>query len=349
MKQLSLFLVCCMYTTFCAAQDVIMRQNGSVSVPYYTTTTTLAQVITASAAGDTIYLPGGNFDLGAGLTINKKLHIIGVGHYNGASNVAGITVLRGIVSITNLASGGSLTGIQFQSNATNGYLQFGNLSSGTNQHVANYTFTRCKMDYSVALGYTTTPPVANNIIFRECILKQYISGNETTNVKFEHCVHTIIQGFTNGTVVIENCTGMNNDYGYNLFYGCSNLIINNSFISSPYNNGANIYTNCVFNSVATTSATGSNNLFFINQSLSSLFTGFTGNSAYGTPTDNADDYHYQSTSPALMDINGNPFPEVGIYGGNIPYKEKAIPFNPHIKNFTISGSNVTVEVKAESH
>ncbi|MEN9441961.1 MAG: hypothetical protein RLZ33_2038, partial [Bacteroidota bacterium] len=57
------------------SQQTFVRQNGTSNVYY-----SISEVFSTAQPGDTIYLPGGAFNIST-LTIDKKLHIFGVGHH----------------------------------------------------------------------------------------------------------------------------------------------------------------------------------------------------------------------------------------------------------------------------
>ena len=71
------------------AQNLIAVQNGGNPAFY----TNLDTAITYAQNGDTVYIPGGVFNLGTSYHINKQIHIIGVGHYNDSCQATGITYI----------------------------------------------------------------------------------------------------------------------------------------------------------------------------------------------------------------------------------------------------------------
>lgn len=346
-KGLFFFLSCLVFSYFANAQEVIMRQNAAngTLVPYYTNTSTLAQVITASAAGDTLYLPSGSFSLGSTtLVIDKRLHIIGIGHYPGTSNVTTPTIIEGDINITSAASNGSMTGVNIKAATTSQYLQFG--TAAGNQNLSNYTFTRCCIDSDFYFGYSTSSPVANNITFRECVLTDTY-GNNSTNITFEHCIFRYMSDFNSASVVFNYCIGSVTGNYYYIFYDCTNLTVNNSIFSTgdylSTGSGGITFTNCVINSPYSNTINGVNNVILAGVSLNSIFANFS-TSASANVFSYSHDYHLAANSPAY--INGV---EVGLYGGVTPYKDQAIPFNPHIQNFGVSNGTVTVEVHGQTH
>ena len=87
------------------AQRTFVRQNGTPSVYYQ-----IDSVFLTAQNGDTIYLPGGAFQIGT-LYIDKKLVIIGAGHYPDSTLATYATTLNGYITLKNGASLGSISGI----------------------------------------------------------------------------------------------------------------------------------------------------------------------------------------------------------------------------------------------
>ena len=124
------------------AQNLITVQNGS-SVSFYTT---IPAAVTGANNGDTIYIPGGTWDIGS-LTINKELHIIGVGHNPDSAQASSITYIsNGVIFLQDGASNGSFQGTQF-----NGSIQVNPASA----IVTNYNISRNNIG-SILLGFNCT-------------------------------------------------------------------------------------------------------------------------------------------------------------------------------------------------
>ncbi len=75
---LSIALFCMQYGT--AQKVIVVQHNGTPD--FYTT---LNEAISGASNGDTIYLPGGQTEIGFDLIIDKELHIIGAGYRSDSS------------------------------------------------------------------------------------------------------------------------------------------------------------------------------------------------------------------------------------------------------------------------
>lgn len=113
------------------------------------------------------------------------------------------------------------------------------------------------------------------------------------------------------------------------------MIRNNIFFDSNPDCSYNVcrdnyYQNNIFaSSPSFNNSSGHNNIGNINPN--ALFTSFSGNSY--SPTDN---YHLQ---PNSIGINaGTDGTDIGIYGGPFPWKEGAVPSNPHVQFININGN-----------
>ena len=73
------------------AQNLITVQNGS-KVQFYVS---LDSAYVHSVDGDTLYLPGGGYE---SLTVDKRLHIIGVGHNPDSTKATARTIMSGLRS-----------------------------------------------------------------------------------------------------------------------------------------------------------------------------------------------------------------------------------------------------------
>ena len=122
-------------------------------------------------------------------------------------------------------------------------------------------------------------------------------------------------------------------FTYHLNYVSNSNFLNNSFneeITFPY--GTNV---------------GTNN--FPYYGISGTFL-----NADGGQFSYSKDYHLQESFPGKN--GGTDGTDIGIYGGQYPWKEGSIPFNPHIQLKNISGNtdqngnlNVNIKVAAQDH
>lgn len=320
--------------------------------------------------GDTIILPGGSI-LTPNFTISKQLTFIGAGILNNGTHVTGPTVLTSssstptspVFSFTNGSAGSSFHGIIF-----NSLLRF--LGFGNNASDYSMAFTKCqfnqRIDLSIFPGNGTIPPAPSNVIIKNCVIFGGIDNYSTSAGIYGLQVYN---SFIAGSIRITNTTP------------ASNSIISQSIITGASSHNSNpgiIFSNNIFvkNSgtynFSSSSASYFNNLFGTdsNSPLPSLGSGATnGNMAtqnsmiFENVTDfnafsESFNYHPSAGSPAIG--MGQGAYDVGVYGGapGNPWKEHALPFNPHWDellppgNFgTTSGGiiNVTIQGSAQTH
>ncbi|MBI2257372.1 MAG: hypothetical protein HYU67_00555 [Flavobacteriia bacterium] len=293
-----------------------------------------------------VYISGGNFTVND-LIINKPLHVIGVGHHPDSSSATGITFLNGNVKVLNTASGGSLSGIYLTGNFYYG-------SDGLNQAVSNYTLQRCSIN-NMYLSYDGSSYNSSslNSNISQNIIRGSVNGGDARGVILKNNI--IVGGYHHlyffTSAEISNNIFINGNYN-DYITACT--ISNNIFLGGmngnaiPNSSNNNIYHNNIYiGSALSEGGNGglivSNNLqmnageIFINQS------GITFNYNHN--------YHLLSNvSSLILGLDGT---EVGIYGGTFPYKDGAVPVNPHIQykqigNSTLSNGLLPVNIKVNA-
>jgi hypothetical protein len=322
-------------------QNLIAVQNGGNPTFFLQVNDAIAN----AQDGDTIYIPGGIWSVSQ--PINKRLHIIGVGHNPDSTLATFQTTINGNISLTAGASYGSLTGIALQG-----------VIDAYGSPVNNYTVSRCSLS-----GITFYQ--VSDIVFIENIISgtysSYSGGFAANCSFFNNIISMWIPEY--GYPPFSNCCFKNNIFLYqtNCWGQCGlysiyckySLIENNIFVGSTslfYQISNSIVKNNLFVdnlSFPIGTNVGSNNI--VNQPQSSIFVNQSGNSfSYGH------DYHLQSTCPGKN--AGTDGTDVGIYGGIYPWKEGSLPFNPHIQTVQVSpttstsgGLNVNIKVAAQDH
>ncbi len=326
------------------SQQTFVRQNGTSNVYY-----SLSEAFSTAQTGDTIYLPGGAFNIST-LTIDKELHIFGVGHHPDSTSATYATTLSGNLILTTNASNGSITGVYLT-----GYLRFG--TSVSNDDVTQYSITRCNME-SIELGSSASYiSGASYITIRENIVRTYIRGDEAQFVNIEN---NLIQGhvdYFNGNVLFRNNTfiGGSGCPSYHINNVTSGTFENNIFMNNGACDNATIsaaysciFENNVFNkaySFPFGTNIGSGNYVGI------PFAGFFVNATDFTIGYN-DNYHIATPSTYL----GTDGSDAGMYGGFIPFKEGSVPTNPHIMSKNIAPQttpagdlNISITVGAQGN
>lgn len=338
-----------------SGQNLIAVQNGNTPAFFIN----LDSAIVHALDGDTIYIPGGNFSLNT--NISKRLHIIGAGYHPDSAKVTNPTNIN-VTSSLNLvtgASSGSLMGVKL-----NGDLEFG--TSTANANVCNYIVGRCY----VGCVFSNSSNPTNNLFFENILTSSSTNGGRyySINMSFakSNCFfNNIITGGINGdrsTIVaigagsvFKNNIFINSNPYYYLMVVESSAFENNIFTNYPlydamYQTINNIFNNNIFvtsSSYFSGTNTGSNNI--TNQPQSSIWINQSGDSFSYTQ-----DYHLQPTSPGKN--AGRDGTDIGIYGGAYPWKEGAIPSNPHFQSLKIDPTtdtngnlNVKIKVAAQDH
>lgn len=301
------------YSLVLPAQKVALHSPGGTN--YFDGINGLSMAYNAASSGDTIYLPGGSFNPPA--NIDKRLVIYGAGHYVDSTLATGKTIINNNVVYRGNSDNSLLEGVEIT----------GTLTFAWGEAVDGVTIRRCKINgHFIADGDLSAP--AHNLA---------LTGNVFTgHIIIPNCVNALISNNiiqygvdgTNGNVISNNIFLSRLTNGsYENYRGSNNQLSNNIFIlqgSYGMTSGTgNVYSNNVMafaNPSYGTSSTTINNYTGIDPA--SVFISHTGNVfSYGH------DYHVQSPGVWL----GADGTEAGIYGGVFPYKEGAVPSNPHIR------------------
>lgn len=331
------------------AQKQFVVQNGTTR-----TFDDINVAVAAANAGDTIYLPGGGFNLDPA-TIDKTLHWRGVGHYPDSTAATGFTQITTYdVYFTGDCDNSTFEGIYFLHN-----VRFGS----NDNECTGIAMKRCRVAGAIYMRSTTDISSGNpDLAFylTECVTSSIVA-NYGMNVRVEKSMifgtvnnfslsyfnHNAINDYDNSSSYdvinyCQNCQFTNNVFGYhyglrgsancnfenNIFTGAMPYDATTSTFSGSgnlYNTGTDIYTSIATNNYTfeyvndyhlNASATGTNE------------DGTTGISVIGTASDGTN---------------------AGVYGTSLPYKEGAVPYSPHIQTATIDNQavngNLGVQIK----
>jgi len=327
------------------AQNLITVQNGN-KVQFYTS---LDSAYVHSSDGDTLYIPGGSYDV-SGLIITKQLFIIGSGHNPDSTAATNISNLSGNLTIAPGAKGGFLTGFSLCQ------LYLGD----TSINASNYTIERCNIGV-ITFVKNGSSPMASNNLFTENIIGN-VDGGESTNNLFQNNIIGMISNFSS-----------NNTFNHNIILSVYSTTCAGGASGSPEGNisGSTIKNNIIFGTISTDTknCTIDNNIFssiygsitinLINGNVGSnnlivgsgsLFVKYPVNNHYGF--DYSADFHLIST--CIGKNAGTGGSDIGIYGGTFPWKDGSLPYNPHIKANSVFGAtdvngnlkvNITVEAQ----
>ena len=332
MKKITLLLSAVAITLCVNAQKVALHSAGSVTI--FNGTSALVDAYNQSVNGDTIYLPGGGFT--APGTINKKLTIYGAGHYAESTQATGKTFWNGALNFGADADQFTIEGVEITSSVTFLY----------NGVVDNVTIARCKINGGISITGTFATPSNNLLLYNNVI---------TQNIEFENAQNVLVANNIIGQGVYRskgnsffNNVFINKSSGgyYEHFAGCDNNTIHNNVFYVPSSYGENGNNNDFRNNLYTnteslgTNPTSIGNYFNVTQS--AIFV-----NVNSTVFSYTADYHLQSPATYI----GTDGSQIGIYGGvYYPYKEGAVPSNPHFQFQSIAPTTnnglLNVEIKA---
>ncbi len=270
----------------------------------------------ASTSGDTIYLPGASFSVPP--IIDKQLVIIGTGIYPDSTTATGKTIFTGGFSLGANADSTHIEGIYINGSVTLDY----------DSKIDKVLLRRNFINGSISIQGVNTTNHSDKIEIRENIINGYVIGQHAINLKVFNNVFNGVN-YLHSNAWIANNIFVWNGYQYplnntteTLFenniiewgYGF-NVVYNNTFIKNTFNNDP----------TADTDNSYSGNLTGL--TLSSLLVD------YRQPVNYAiGDFHLINPG-SYIGTTGN---QVGIYGGNSPRKEGAVPMNPHVISKTIA-------------
>lgn len=313
----------------------------------------LQTAVDSAQNGDYIYVPGGSYDVST-LYIDKKLTIIGAGHYPDSTLATNFTNIEGSIKFK---TGSDFTIIE-------GFYITGSIYFGVTDidSMYNISIIRCSLvdlSFSYALSETVIGKTNSNFISENIICGKIYGGETESNYFEKNIVKSSIYDFENNNCFTNNIfLNKKSTYTDYLFNDINNALFKNNIILDNYGGtyGSNNTNNCTFNnnllvsefpnffgSSSSSSGSYSNNVgvaniigiaqdsIFINQS--------------GTIFNYSHNYHLKPTCPGIG--AGDDGTNIGIYGTGIPYKEGAVPSNPHIQEFTITVEDNNLKVKAK--
>jgi hypothetical protein len=267
--------------------------------------------------GDYLYLPAGAINKPEGTMIKKRLNIFGAGHYPDSTKATGSTFINGNIHIWTEGTGSTLQGVYLTGNIYLGV-------DASNAAAKNILIQRCNFNEIYLSENGSTNRGAENIIITQNVLRGSVFFAAVKNVVVES---NLIEGtlhYAAGQVSIRNNVFLRRTG--NALYGMVGANLeNNIFISSAgfygSSNAGLFFNNNIFkedNPIGPYAASGNQfnitNLF-VNQS--------------GTSFSYEQNYKLNADSPAKnAGMDGK---DCGIYGGANPYKEGAVPANPHIR------------------
>jgi hypothetical protein len=320
-----------------AQQRVALQSNGATTI--FSSLNPLIDAYNAALDGDTIYLSGGAFVMPT--AVAKGITFFGAGFHLDSTTATQASVITNNWSIAAGADGLYLEGIQMQTVTKSSIILVNNVS-----------FVRCRIA-SVAFSNNGVGSSSSYAFIQNVIGTMELYGvinslitNNIINGRFEQ---------TNNNVISNNLFLNNPSVSYyTIRYANMNLFRNNIFNSAAdYSinpgNGNDVQYN-VFQSDSPD--LGSVPLDFNNYKnidISTVYVNVTTNSF-----DYTQDYHLLTAAQTTyLGEDGN---QVGIYGGMFPFKEGAVPQNPHISSKLIApltdfngDLNIQIQVGAQNN
>lgn len=321
-------------TTALNAQKVALHSAGTIQ--HFEGTDGLKAAYEASTDGDTIYLPGGAFNMPN--SFKKQLTIFGAGHYPDSTQATRKTTLNSQLNLNVNADNFYIEGVDI-----NGDIRFEYEKS-----INNVTIKRCKftnLQINKSSDNTSDTTYCNNISIIGNVINHSLYLRNARNVLLSNNIirYDIRNSYTNQ--IVNNLFIYY--YYYNIYDSDNNYIANNIFLHNT-NNLVSGNGNAFHNNIIVYYSPG----YGVAPELSGNYVGVSRDiilvNQTGTSFNYSHDYHLQSPD----DYVGTDGTQVGIYGGAFPYKEGAVPSNPHIQiaviEATASNGQLNVEIKAAS-
>tara|TARA_R110002050_G_scaffold300794_1_gene472815 strand:+ start:1401 stop:2420 length:1020 start_codon:yes stop_codon:yes gene_type:complete len=337
MKKFTLIVSLIAFTLTVGAQKVAL--HSSTGVQHFTGTSAFADACNASLSGDTIYLPGGGF-LTPGV-IDKKLFIYGAGHYPDSTNVTGKTIISGTITLAENADGFHIEGVDLT----------GGISTSTSVAVNQIVIKYCRLQGELSIRGNQLNPSSNLMLSNSVVQGTVRLENAQNAGIFNSIFNGEINGsygnlFQNNIFLLSNYSST--VYRYTLI-GDNNIVENNIFLrirDREISGTGNIIKNNI--TPQTDPFWGATPMIENNYTgipLADIFVNQTGN-----VFDYTHDYHLKAPA-TYLGVDGS---QVGIYGGYDPYKEGAVPSNPHFVSATIAPQtdadgklNIVIKVTAQ--
>lgn len=341
------------------AQSVIAVEHLGGGTSF---TRRLDSAIYLAQTGDFIYLPGGSFSMGSA-TLSKGITIIGVGHHPDSTLATNQTIITGTMTIVEGAHNLHLEGL----------FVMGDISLTAQNQADNLILKRCNVGHVTTNGshftqfqndstFSTNWQISHSIVrgnFELGHIKNFtLSGNIVAG--------QIYNAFTGG--IIENNVFLHNSQSTRFMDNVRNSTFKNNIflhtweISWPayacYNPPCGSYNNVFLNN---SFCMGGQSSYLDNGlAIVSLNNKFDADPAaiFQNVSGNTFNYahNYHPLASFTAQIIGSDALELGIYGSSNPYKEGAVPMNPHIQTKTISTStspngllNVDIKVNAQGN
>ena len=226
MKKLLLTFVFAIVATLPAmAQQISVVSTTGATTLYRT----LQEAIEGADPGSVIYLPGGGFSIADSIKINKKLTIIGIGHYVKSGNVDGVTTISGNLYFHGGSSGSAVFGCYIT-----GTIWIGNDNSSVNDILIKH----CNVDYVKVLKNKSLGTVVNQNYIRQAVNSSTTTTSQYASVEITNNIIKYIYDIDGGEISnnIITCQRSSSSSVYPL-EKIKNSIITNNIILNSYSSG----------------------------------------------------------------------------------------------------------------
>ena len=294
------------------AQKVALLHNGVTTI--FSTVNPFTDAYTAAVSGDTIYLPGGSFT--PPNEFYKALTIFGAGHYVDSTMVTGKTYINGGFVLREDADKFYMEGLEIN----------GSVNFAGNESINQVIIRRCRITASISISGNLTKPSTNFSLIGSVVL-----GNiDLPNAQIVLISNCIIQGqVSNSNSNLFNNNLWLTDYVYYgsepAISGSNNQLNNNIFVKISSANLAVGNGNIFYRNLCVSASPGYGTLPTVNNTYTGVAQANIFINQSGYVFDYSHNYHLKTPATYL----GTDGKEVGIYGGAFPYKEGAVPANPH--------------------
>lgn len=348
MKQFYIFLAFLIAFLGAASAQTgpIIVQSGAQAWAYPDINTAVAQ----APSGAYIYLPGGGVPYTSNpIVIDKEVHIIGAGFWPDSTNATNYSQLGNC----NISLEPGCDNSTFEGFLINQIYSPNNVVDT----ISNVTIKRIEFINGLSLGSNlgyspyAVSITANSFLIYNCIMNYYLSFRG--RVQNTIISNNIIQGqYYDIYVTVLNNSFLNNIFLETTGNGAGDLTFNNCSVKNNIfipgtliyiYNYSNFKNNCLCsnsNFTLDTYSTASGN--YPNTLPQNILPSYTAPFSY------TGNYHVINGS--VGDNGGDDGTDVGIYGGLYPWKEGAVPSNPHIRTAVVSPQpnpqgNIQVDIK----
>jgi hypothetical protein len=299
------------------AQQISVVAPGGATALY----TSLDTAIVKAAAGSTIYLSGGGFQVNNATKITKKLTIIGIGHRADNDNADGNTVVSGNLFFNENSDNSALMGL---------YLS-GNVNIATSANAVNNILVRYCNVNAIGVGNSN----CQGIVINQNYLRGTSNGGNSP-LTFSNNVSSTIAQVTGGNIIHNVVTG---SLSYVPHPGIT-YSINNSNISNNIIKGGTPYCSGTISNNMSSSSFGDNSI--VVESWDDVFAG------PDNGVNTSSNFKLKGSLGKNAATDGS---DVGIYGG-AGFSDLALPPGPRIVRKVIAdqtdeNGNLRVQIEVK--